>query len=119
VLSKCIHSTAAPSVDFIHTHIPSPNSHGLYALSPWKIYSPVAVGEFISFGQKMKPTADISFLWPQVSTKADDGVISTKTSGCEGDCHWTGERQFAPGGDFYEAWDWVYRNRHAFPPSIR
>jgi hypothetical protein len=66
--------------------------------------------------ENMKPIANITFLWPHVSTKAADGVISTKTSGYEGDCHWTGERQFAPSDEFYEVWDWVYRNRHVFPP---
>ncbi|MEM9284214.1 MAG: hypothetical protein AAGA96_20545 [Verrucomicrobiota bacterium] len=64
----------------------------------------------------MKPSDDLTFLWPQVSTKADDGSITTKTSGYEGDYHWTGERTFTPDDEFHAVWDWVYGNRHAFPP---
>ena len=77
---------------------------------------PVAGARPLTFGQKMKPSDDLTFLWPQVSTKADDGAITTKTSGYEGDCHWTGERTFTPDDEFHVVWDWVYRNRHAFPP---
>jgi hypothetical protein len=64
----------------------------------------------------MKTSADISFLWPQASSKSEAGVITTKTSGYEGDCHWTGERRFLVNDEFYETWNWVFLNRHAFPP---
>ena len=47
-----------------------------------------------------------------------DGGIRVKTSGYEGDIHYTGQDDVPPDSPDIEAWRWLHENRRAFPPII-
>jgi hypothetical protein len=47
-----------------------------------------------------------------------DGGIRVKTSGYEGDVHYTGHEEVPPDSPDIGAWRWLHENRKAFPPII-
>lgn len=63
---------------------------------------------------------EINKSWVNVRSArvADDGVITLKTSGWEGDIHWTGERAILPTNEQYELWNWIVVNRDICPSLI-
>jgi hypothetical protein len=47
-----------------------------------------------------------------------DGDIRVKTSGYEGDFHYTGQEEVPPDSPDIGLWRWLHENRRAFPPII-
>jgi len=47
-----------------------------------------------------------------------EGGISVKTSGYEGDIHYTGKHQVSQDSPDIDVWRWVHENRQSFPPII-
>lgn len=57
----------------------------------------------------------VTFYWPSVCRKKEDGTISLKVSGAENGCLWTGGKDITPSDPEYGFWDFVYQIRDRYP----
>ena len=62
----------------------------------------------------MSDTSDaLIFYYPGISSFRSDGTLIMRTSGYEGDIHWSGQHSVAPGDSDYELWCWMRENFRA------
>ena len=64
------------------------------------------------------PPSEVHFYSLHVCGPTQVGGIDVKTSGWEGDIHYTGKHEVPPDSPDIEVWRWLHQNRNAFPAII-
>lgn len=66
----------------------------------------------------MNHPQNFSWIWPRACAPSADGTLCFKTSGWDGDLHWSGEERFVIGDELHRAMLWIARNRRVLPPLL-